>query len=330
MIMHATGPPSPERHRRERARSALARLNDALEARGPAVVERVAILSLVLLGLVDFLVGPELSLSLFYLFPIAVGVWYGSARMGVSLSLLAGAAWLSAALFAGVTYAAGWIMVWNVAIRVANFLLVVLLVNELKRALQTQRRLALFEPLTGLANSRAFLQRLSAEIERSQRYGRVFTLAYLDLDRFKEVNDTRGHAEGDRVLQVIAGTLEGSIRTSDLVARLGGDEFGILLPETPYHQAEAALTKVSRSVGTAMREGGWPVGVSIGAVTFEIPADSADEAVRLTDHLMYRMKAEGRGGIRHELWTGEDERGGPPSGREAPSSTPPGAPPESS
>jgi diguanylate cyclase (GGDEF)-like protein len=168
-----------------------------------------------------------------------------------------------------------------------------------------QRTVALSDPLTGLANTRAFLDRLGDEIARGLRHGRVFTLVYLDLDRFKEVNDSLGHAEGDRVLTRIAAMMRETLRASDLPARLGGDEFGILLPETPFAQAERALGKLRDRVVEEMGNNDWPVTLSMGAVTFESTVETADDAVRIADGLMYAAKASGGDGIQHLLWTGE-------------------------
>ena len=198
--------------------------------------------------------------------------------------------------------------------RLTTFLVVAALTVRLKESLAAQKQLALSDHLTGLANTRAFFDSMSAEIDRALRYGTIFTLAYMDLDHFKEVNDTLGHAEGDEVLRRVAETMRSTMRTTDLSARLGGDEFGILLPETPFGRAEGALEKLRQEIGEAMGEGGWPVSVSMGAVTFEAPVDTADDAIRVADGLMYEAKEGGGDGIRHLLWTGETGPRPRPSG----------------
>jgi diguanylate cyclase (GGDEF)-like protein len=195
--------------------------------------------------------------------------------------------------------------VWNLGARLTTFLIVAALVVRLRESRATQDKLALSDPLTGLANARAFFDRLSSEIDRALRYGSIFTLAYMDLDHFKEVNDRLGHAEGDEVLRAVGRTMREATRATDLTARLGGDEFGLLLPETPYGKAESALGKLQSEILTAMKEGGWPVTVSMGAVTFEAPVDTADDAARIADGLMYEVKDAGGDGVRHQLWTGE-------------------------
>lgn len=196
-------------------------------------------------------------------------------------------------------------LLWNAGSDLVLFLVIVALVRWIREAVVAQWAIALSDPLTGLANAPAFFSRLSTEISRSLRYGRVFTLAYLDLDRFREVNNTLGHAEGDHVLRQLAETMKTTMRGSDLTARLGGDEFGILLPETAYAEAEGALEKLRAKLDWTMRDRGWPVTLSIGAVTFESPADSAEAAARIADGLMHAARRDGGDRIRHLLWSGE-------------------------
>ena len=86
--------------------------------------------------------------------------------------------------------------------------------------------------LSGVANRRLFFELAQAEINKAHRYQRPITLVYFDLDHFKEINDTLGHATGDRVLLLVSHTMKMNIRGSDIIARLGGDEFAIMLPET--------------------------------------------------------------------------------------------------
>jgi diguanylate cyclase (GGDEF)-like protein len=193
-------------------------------------------------------------------------------------------------------------------VRLTTFLIVAALAVRLRQSLRAEKKLALSDSLTGLANTRAFFDRLSAEIDRALRYGTIFTLAYLDLDHFKEVNDNYGHAEGDEVLRTVAETMRSTMRAADLSARLGGDEFGILLPETPFGKAEGALAKLRTEVTAAMVQASRPVRISVGAVTFEASVDTADDAMRIADGLMYEAKEAGGDTIRHLLWTGDPGR----------------------
>jgi diguanylate cyclase (GGDEF)-like protein len=140
---------------------------------------------------------------------------------------------------------------------------------------------------------------VAVEIERSRRTGRPFTLAYLDLDRFKVVNDTLGHGAGDQLLRTIAGGVCGELRRIDLCARVGGDEFAVLMPETDEQSATLALDRVMRAVEVVSDVPGVTghLGVTIGAAVFEEPPAGVDEAIHAADGLMYEGKRQGRGRV---------------------------------
>jgi len=138
-------------------------------------------------------------------------------------------------------------------------------------------------------------------MSRALRYERPFTLAYLDVDDFKAVNDAGGHNEGDRLLRRIAHTIRTNIRSMDAIARLGGDEFAILLPETGPAAAGVALRKIQHRLLEMTRSEAQPVGFSIGAIVCVGPPESADRLIGFADHLMYEVKRGGKNGLRIEV-----------------------------
>jgi len=159
-------------------------------------------------------------------------------------------------------------------------------------------KLALTDALTGLANRRAFREALESELARVARHGRPARLLFLDLDHFKAVNDTHGHAVGDEVLEGFSVVLKRGCRRGDLAARVGGEEFALLLPATGRASAALVAERVRRVVefrplGRAVPV---PVTVSIGVVgTEDLPGGaSADELLRRADAALYRAKGEGR------------------------------------
>ena len=168
----------------------------------------------------------------------------------------------------------------------------------LKKALAQERRLARTDDLTGIANKRAFNEAVSAEIRRSARYKHTLTVAFLDVDDFKQVNDQHGHDVGDSVLKTISGSIRAGLRSADIVARLGGDEFGILLPETGKEAAEAALKKIQDNLAVAMHSRGIPVTLSIGAVICPKPKCGVDDLIRIADSQMYSAKFGRKGSVR--------------------------------
>lgn len=169
--------------------------------------------------------------------------------------------------------------------------------KELEISLANERELSRSDPLTGLPNRRAFLEAVEREIQRSGRYDHYFGIAYLDLDGFKKVNDSLGHAAGDAVLVTVAKVLRANLRSTDTVARLGGDEFAVLLPETDPAAAKKVVMKLQDLLRVAMKERGWNVDCSIGLASFFDAPQSVDYVIRSADELMYSVKTHGKGAI---------------------------------
>jgi diguanylate cyclase (GGDEF)-like protein/putative nucleotidyltransferase with HDIG domain len=149
------------------------------------------------------------------------------------------------------------------------------------------------DPLTRLANHRAFHERLREELSRALRHGRPLALALLDVDHFKAINDSLGHERGDVVLAAVAATLSDVARTEDVLARLGGDEFALLMPETTEEEALIAVERARGAIAALGLEGGLRVTVSAGVCGMEHAADP-DTLVRLADGALYWGKAHGR------------------------------------
>ncbi|HYE66125.1 MAG TPA: diguanylate cyclase, partial [Pyrinomonadaceae bacterium] len=169
----------------------------------------------------------------------------------------------------------------------------------LKKALEHEKKLARTDFLTGVANERYFYELVGAEIKRAGRYKHPFTVAYLDIDNFKNVNDRFGHGEGDSLLRLVADSVKSSIRSADVVARLGGDEFAVLLPETGFEPAQIVIGKVQKSLLEAVRRKGLSVTVSIGVVTCPSSSCTIDEIMKLADAQMYSVKHSVKGMIKH-------------------------------
>jgi diguanylate cyclase (GGDEF)-like protein len=150
------------------------------------------------------------------------------------------------------------------------------------------RSLAMVDPLTGLYNRRFAEQRLEAEVARSERKGHPLTVLTLDLNNFKEVNDTHGHSAGDLVLQEFAAHLNKVIRGTDLAVRLGGDEFLVLLPECTLEQLQLVLGRLG-SLEVNWRGEKIPVTFSAGWKQYEL-GDRPTELLERADRLLYDRK----------------------------------------
>jgi diguanylate cyclase (GGDEF)-like protein len=174
--------------------------------------------------------------------------------------------------------------------------------SRLEIGMAAERQIARTDALTEAANRRAFedaLARCHAELNDA---GRPFVLAMVDVDRFKRLNDTRGHAIGDRALQRTAQTLMGGVRSSDLVARLGGDEFAVLMPGASAQTMHRPFDAMFTALTVVVAGEGWPISFSMGVIAFEGPIEQAQDASALADELMYAVKASGRNGVRFAIY----------------------------
>lgn len=265
----------------------------------------VCIALLVLVGVVDSLMTANLSFWAIYLAPVGCAAWMEGSRAGYGMALVTAMGIVLIEIATGTGVMGPGVLAWNVLQSLAAYAAAAGTVGFLRERMEEGRRFASIDPLTSLPNRGSFIAALDAELSRSSRYGRAFTLAYLDLDNFKEVNDLEGHDSGDQLLKRVAETMRNVTRQSDVLGRLGGDEFAALLPETTFGAGRMVLEKLYKELGVAMEEGRWPVTFSIGAVTFEAPVDSSREALRLTDGTMYAVKRAGKDGIQHAVWDGE-------------------------
>jgi diguanylate cyclase (GGDEF)-like protein len=146
--------------------------------------------------------------------------------------------------------------------------------------------------LTGCLNRRAFDARLSDEVHLANRSARALSVLILDVDHFKDVNDTQGHLGGDRVLEHVAAVLTEGCRATDVLGRVGGDEFAIILPDTPLDTATALADRLRRQVRDLPTP--IPISLSIGAAQHSHETPTSDDLLRVADAALYRAKKTGR------------------------------------
>ncbi len=264
----------------------------------------VASVTVILLGLIDYYTGYELSFSLFYLAPIFLATWFMSKRVGLLFSVISAVTWIAADYLSGNRYSHPPIYIWNTLIRMAFFVIVTLLLSALRTAYEKNRSMAQVDFVSGAVSAGYFYSVAKNEIERSARYKKPFSFAYIDLDNFKQVNDSFGHSTGDHVLRAVTESIQGQIRQTDTFARLGGDEFALLLPETGEEKARSVITRIHSILTEEMSKNGWGVTFSIGAVTYSQPPASVDEMVKATDAVMYSVKISSKNGVAYQLHVG--------------------------
>jgi diguanylate cyclase (GGDEF)-like protein len=294
-------------------------------SREPPVRTRMlalAVAATAVVGLIDYLTGFEVSLSLLYLGPVALATWSSGRGAGIALSALSCTCWLAADQAAGHAYSYPAIPYWNALVRLGFFLTTALLIASLRASLREARQLARTDGLTGLHTRRAFEERLDHDLALSRRRGGAVTVVYVDLDRFKSVNDSRGHAAGDRALRTLAGALRVSIRQADTAARLGGDEFALILPDTDAEGARIFAADLEASLRGALAESEPRITCSIGVATVSGTGTSVGATIATADELMYAAKRDG--GDRTVFGSGESGSSG--RARERHASPPPAAP----
>lgn len=257
---------------------------------------------LALMGELDYVTG-DYSFTIFYLIPIFLAAWFICSIAGVVICigsffsiLLANPYRFVLRPYSNATY-----YYWDLFLEFVYLLLMSLMFSALKARFNAEREMARFDSLTGALNRRALLELATYEIARCSRHLRPLSIAFIDLDNFKAVNDQRGHAEGDKVLCEVSASMKKSLRKVDSIARVGGDEFIVMLPETDEESAEDAIRKVRESLLASMTRNSWPVTFSIGLITHETPPESAEEMIDQVDRLMYSIKNTNKNDMRHQV-----------------------------
>jgi diguanylate cyclase (GGDEF)-like protein len=243
--------------------------------------------------LLDELSPPGFEASVFYLVPVSFFASFLGRRLGLVVSLICAS--VAFALHrTDLPSSSSSLAYWNALAWLAVYIFFVYIISEIQSLYARERSWSHTDPLTGIPNRRSFFERLEIEKSRAQRHDLPLTLAYLDLDHFKEVNDRFGHNTGDKLLAIVAHVIKDAIRRADAIARLGGDEFAVLLPDTNSVAATAALDKMRSSLNAAMKQHQWPVTFSIGLVTFQPQPASVQEMISAADNAMYSAKKNGR------------------------------------
>ncbi|BAT53031.1 Putative diguanylate cyclase [Nostoc sp. NIES-3756] len=262
----------------------------------------LSILLMTVISIIDYCIPPELTVSILYLIPIGIAAWFVNKHTGFLISVACDISSLIVNQIQDSYHLHPLIHYWNALVMLAFFLFVNHLLYQLRITLKNLEKLARTDDLTGLTNRGFFLDIVNNEIEKSQRHQDPLTLAYVDVDDFKQINDQFGHNFGDRLLQIVAKTTTNTLRKIDVIARIGGDEFAILLPRTSYGSAEIVLKRVQQALLCSMQQENLHVTFSIGAVTFERPPCSVNEIIEIADSLMYSAKKKGKNLLQHELY----------------------------
>jgi diguanylate cyclase (GGDEF)-like protein len=239
----------------------------------------------------DHETGIYLGLWLLYLIPVSLVTWVGGRGQGLVVAVAATLAGFGSDFHLQGVHLG--LLALNTFSRLLISVFIVLMLDRLRRMLGQAERLARTDPLTGAANVRYFDEVAARELRGAERYGHSVTLAYLDVDDFKRVNDTLGHHGGDRVLETVAITISKNIRPTDLLTRVGGDEFAVLLPQTDVASAATMLERIRARLAEEMESRGWDITLSVG-IAAATGTTSADALLGAADRLMYESKRAGK------------------------------------
>jgi diguanylate cyclase (GGDEF)-like protein len=255
------------------------------------------LIGILLVGVVDYLSGTEVRVFPLYFLPLIPAAWVFGRTGAVGSSLVATAAWAASLYLAGSHYSHGYIWLINVLTQGATFLVVSLLIAWLHASLQRERVLSSTDTLTRLANRRAFYEQAGAALALCHRKSNPVSLAYIDLDNFKQVNDAYGHGSGDALLRAVGEILRSCLRASDVSGRFGGDEFVIMLPDTTADHARTVLEKIRIRIAQTPEVRACSVTVSIGAVAYPKAPTDISVMIKAADELMYSVKNGGKDGV---------------------------------
>ncbi len=253
----------------------------------------VVALSGLLVGVIDYATGADVHVLALYFFPLAFAGWRLGRMGAAAASLLSTFVWL-AVLYAEGARHRPYVWMVNFVTQGAAYLLFSILVAILVQALRKEQFLRRIDSLTGLKNRQAFVEDATIALSLCRRNRRPVSLACIDLDNFKLLNDSMGHGRGDAVLRAFGGMLAGSLRASDIAARIGGDEFVVLLPETSREQAAALMKSVSHALAMAAELEDVAIGASNGVVVDEAAESDIEGFLMRADAHMYVAKRRGK------------------------------------
>ncbi len=262
------------------------------------------LIALLVVAAIDHAIGYRLHFTVLYALPILMLTWAVGGWLGALLAVAECGARVLVDVTAGRHLDNTNLLYWEWGASVGGLLLLVYGLTALRKMLEEAHFQSRKDMLTGLVNKGGFYQIVSAEMEVCRRYRRTLSIAYIDCDNFKAVNDNYGHHVGDELLRVISKTMQRKLRSSDLPGRLGGDEFAVMLPETSAEACRMVVEMLQQRLLQEMVEHQWPVTFSIGIATFTRMPSSIEDMIRQADKLMYAVKHTSKGAIKQEVFAG--------------------------
>jgi len=260
----------------------------------------VGVLLFILIAALDYFTHPYLvEFFPLYLIPVSFFTWFLGKRSGIVVAL-------SSLITESVIRLGGSsriIAYWDALVWLTLYIASILMITQLRKLYEHERHLSRIDPLTLVNNRRSFFESATRAKSFAERHDAPLSIAYLDLDNFKKLNDQMGHSAGDKLLATVGNRIQKALRPTDVVARIGGDEFAVLLPETGRETASRVLARVRSELDQAMSEQRWPMTFSIGLVSFFPAPASVQEMMQAADSAMYTAKSKGKNQVEERYIT---------------------------
>jgi diguanylate cyclase (GGDEF)-like protein len=246
------------------------------------------------IGGLDTITRYDISVSVLYLLPIILIAWYEGGVYAILMSIFSAITWATSDLVSRHIYSHITVRIWNTIMVLGMFLFVAYSIATVKKLFIKEREHADTDDLTGVANIKFFYEQARIEISRSVTNKRPLSLAYIDIDNLRHVNDTLGHIAGDYLLHEVARIMRSTLRSTDLISRLGGSKFAVLMPETTNENATVLIHKLQEHLLDVVKKNSWPVAFGTGVVTCDGLAYTLDELIAKAENLMKAARETGK------------------------------------
>lgn len=270
---------------------------------GSLLLFALLILFVLVIGYLHYLVGMAYEFYLLFLMPMLCVSWYFSRNAAYFIVIFILIVWGvgDALLMGGIPDKSS--LIFNSVVRLIVFLSAARLLMLLRTLFDRESKFAREDGLTGLLNRREFYELGERVLASANRQSIPVSIVFVDVDKFKEINDSFGHDTGDRLLTLVANTMKTSVRSTDVVGRVGGDEFALILPDLSGSSALTFVEKLQNALLDVMKAENWPATFSIGVASFHTSPKHLEAAVTKADSLMYCVKRNGRNKITQQIYT---------------------------
>ena len=262
----------------------------------------ILLLTLMLWFINFYFLGGFITFSLIYLIPISLAVWFMNLSFGIVISLISMISWATVGIIKDNEFNNTLLFSATFIIKFGVYIYIVIVLNKLKISLSNAKKASRIDYLTNVVNRKALFEILNLELYKIKRNNNPLTIAYIDVDDFKQVNDNFGHKAGDKLLMKLSRIVYKNIRKTDTIARLGGDEFVIILPETDYETAKIVIEKVRKMISIMMKRNKWNTSLSIGVGTFYNNHYNSGNIINLVDNLMYKVKKNKKNNVLYKIY----------------------------